>query len=145
MECPSSQTYKNPKQIKIGRRLAIKVLNAAKFVYSFPHTEGAPVTPGLVPAGSVRVVATRTVASVPGCPDWSANSDMNYTNGTSPNFGCGVNSNLAAMVADPEHLLQGAAGTGDTVVMSSTKAIATYRNQTPTGAEGLAKNGTEGN
>ncbi len=34
----------NPKQIKIGRRLAIKVLNAAKFVYSFPHTDGAEVT-----------------------------------------------------------------------------------------------------
>ncbi|MEX1078791.1 MAG: valine--tRNA ligase [Homoserinimonas sp.] len=29
----------NPKQIKIGRRLAIKVLNAAKFVYSFPVTD----------------------------------------------------------------------------------------------------------
>ena len=31
----------NPKQIKIGRRLAIKVLNAAKFVYSFPAPEAA--------------------------------------------------------------------------------------------------------
>jgi valyl-tRNA synthetase len=29
----------NPKTIKIGRRLAIKVLNAAKFVYSFPVPE----------------------------------------------------------------------------------------------------------
>lgn len=35
----------NPKQIKIGRRLAIKVLNAAKFVYSFPAAEGAVTEP----------------------------------------------------------------------------------------------------
>jgi valyl-tRNA synthetase len=35
----------NPKQIKIGRRLAIKVLNAAKFVYSFPSLEGAVTEP----------------------------------------------------------------------------------------------------
>ncbi|QDZ14006.1 valine--tRNA ligase [Humibacter ginsenosidimutans] len=31
----------NPTQIKIGRRLAIKVLNAAKFILSFPATDGA--------------------------------------------------------------------------------------------------------
>jgi valyl-tRNA synthetase len=37
----------NPTQIKIGRRLAIKVLNAAKFVLSFPVPEGAQVTHAL--------------------------------------------------------------------------------------------------
>jgi len=35
----------NPKQIKIGRRLAIKVLNAAKFVYSFPDAQGDVTEP----------------------------------------------------------------------------------------------------
>jgi valyl-tRNA synthetase len=35
----------NPKQIKIGRRLAIKVLNAAKFVYSFEGDTGDVTEP----------------------------------------------------------------------------------------------------
>lgn len=34
----------NPTQVKIGRRLAIKVLNAAKFVLSFPVPTGATIT-----------------------------------------------------------------------------------------------------
>ncbi len=37
----------NPTQVKIGRRLAIKVLNAAKFVLSFPVPEGAQITHAL--------------------------------------------------------------------------------------------------
>ncbi len=37
----------NPTQVKIGRRLAIKVLNAAKFVLSFPVPDGAAVTHAL--------------------------------------------------------------------------------------------------
>ena len=48
------------------------------------------------------------------------------------------------MVADPEHLLHGATGTGETVVMSSSKAISSYREQKPTGEKGLKQNSTEG-
>lgn len=99
--------------------------------------EGAPITPGYVPSSGTRVVVTRATASVPGCPDWSAKSDFSMSNRTTSNFGCAINSNLAAMVADKEHLVHGAAGTGETVVMSGTKAIDSYRNAKPTGEGGL--------
>lgn len=103
----------------------------------------APVTPGTIAAGNVRIVLTRSSATVPGCPDWSKNSDANLLNGTSSNYGCAVNSNLAAMVADPEHLLHGASGTGETVVMTSTKAIDSYREAKPTGEKGLKESSTQ--
>ena len=97
----------------------------------------APVTQGEVYPGTVRVVVTRTIASVPGCPDWSAKSDANITNGTSKNYGCAVNGNLAAMVANKEDLVHGAQARGETVVMSSSKAIESYRAMEPTGKGGL--------
>jgi pilus assembly protein CpaD len=100
-------------------------------------SEGAPITEGYVDPGKVRIVVTRTRAHVPGCPDWSDKLSTSVNNDTADGFGCAVNSNLAAMVADPEHLLHGAQGTGETVVMSSTKAIETYREQDPTGKGGL--------
>ena len=50
---------------------------------------------------------------------------------------------MAAMIADPEHLLKGATGQGVTTVMSSTKAIDSYRETPPTGEQGLSKNSTQ--
>ena len=104
----------------------------------------APVTAGYVNAGSARVVVLRTVAEVPHCPEWTSKSDFNPKNATSSNYGCAVNSNFAAMVADKEHLIHGATGNGETVVMSSTKAIDSYRQQAPTGEGGLKSTSTEG-
>lgn len=112
--------------------------------YGLLIAEGAPVTPGTVTAGSARIVVSRSTATVPGCPDWSAQSDTNFNNATSSNYGCASNSNLAAMVANPEHLLKGDASTGETVVMSSTKAIDSYRDAKPTGEGGLKANSTSG-
>lgn len=106
-------------------------------------SEGAPVTEGFVDPGRARVVVTRSRASVPGCPDWSGHMAANYNNATNGNYGCAVNGNLAAMVADPEHLIHGATGTGETVVMSSTKAIDIYREAKPTGAGGLQATSTQ--
>lgn len=100
--------------------------------YGILLADGAPVTEGYVNAGTARVIVTRSIATVPGCPDWRNNSDSNFTNGTSHGYGCAVNGNLAAMVANPEHLVKGATGTGETVVMSSTKAIDAYREKAAT-------------
>ncbi len=108
-------------------------------------SDGAPVTAGYVDPGHARVVITRSSAYVPGCPDWSAKSDMNYNNATSPGYGCATNGNLAAMVANPEDLISGQDGTGETVVATSNKAIGSYREQAPTGEGGLAQGGTGGN
>jgi pilus assembly protein CpaD len=106
--------------------------------------EGAPVTQGYVQPGTARVVITRSSASVPNCPNWDRKSDTNYANATAPGYGCAINSNMAAMVANPEDLISGQAGTGETVIMSSTKAIETYREKAPTGAGELKTSSTGG-
>ena len=105
----------------------------------------APVTAGTMAPGQARVVITRTTAHVPGCPDWSARSDFAMSNATSPGYGCATNSNLAAMVANPEDLIQGQRGTGETTVTTSTKAIQAYREAPVTGKSGLTENSTGGN
>lgn len=92
-----------------------------------------PVTTGAVPPGNIRVVLTRATAHVPGCPDWSSKSSINFTNATSSNYGCATNSNLAAMIADPNDLIKGAQETRSDPA-SATRAIKTYREKAQTGA-----------
>jgi pilus assembly protein CpaD len=140
--------------LRYGDRIAIEnpgqnpaVTNAIRELagrYGLMLSDTAPVTPGYLQPGQARVVITRTTASVPGCPDWSSQSDMNYNNGTSPGHGCAVNSNLAAMVADPQDLLEGKKGSSESVIATSTKAISTYRDMEPTGKAGLMDAGQAG-
>lgn len=103
----------------------------------------APITEGVVPQGNIRVVVSRSQASVPGCPDWSSSRPSNFSNATSSNYGCSINSNLAAMVADPQDLVKGARGSLADPVNAS-KAIKAYRDAEPTGKGGLKANGTQG-
>lgn len=105
--------------------------------------ETAPQTPGYVNAGTIRVVVTRSTATVKGCPDWGTQSDTNLYNATASGFGCAINGNLAAMVANPDDLVKGSDGNGTTVVSTSTKAIESYRNQQPTGEKGLKASSTQ--
>jgi pilus assembly protein CpaD len=75
--------------------------------YGLLMSDNAPVTNGAVAAGTVRIVVTRSAASVPDCPKWAHDGESNFNSGTSSNYGCASNSNLAAMVADPEDLVRG--------------------------------------
>lgn len=117
-------------------RAAVEAIAAR---YGILLSDGAPVTAGYVNPGTARIVVTRSTASVPGCADWSKNSEFSLMNETSTNFGCAVNGNLAAMVANPEDLVRGSNATGQTSVMSSNKAIEAYRSTAPTGAGSAIK------
>lgn len=105
--------------------------------YGLMVADGAPVTAGPVAPGTVRVIVSRTRASVPNCPNWSVPSQPNPQNRTMSNFGCGVNSNIAAMVADPQDLVHGREGTGVGDALTSAKAVGAYRRAEPTGNKGL--------
>ncbi|MFC3214009.1 CpaD family pilus assembly protein [Novosphingobium panipatense] len=95
--------------------------------------DDASAPTGTVPSGVARITVSRAVATVPGCPDWSVKSDGNPNNGLSSNYGCATNSNLAAMVADPEDLVRGQNDTGSTAAMTSNRAISAYRTAPATG------------
>ncbi|WP_226372731.1 CpaD family pilus assembly protein [Allosphingosinicella flava] len=112
--------------------------------YGLMLSDGAPVTAGTVQPGSIRVIVSRTTASVPGCPDWRYAATPGGQISTPPNFGCAMNSNLAAMVADPNDLVLGQPGAPSGDSATAAKAIKAYRTAPPTGAGGLDETSTKG-
>ncbi len=113
-----------------GRQDVAKVASA----YGMLLSPGAPILEGDVPMGAVRVIVSRTMATVPNCPNFDRERGPSST---SSNYGCGVNSNLAAMIADPNDLVLGQAGSVLSDSQTSSKAIRFYRQTLPTGTKGL--------
>ena len=63
------------------------------------------------------------------CPDWSQSQTQNYKNDLHSNFGCAVNSNLAAQIENPRDLVHGhGKRTPDTE--TTTSVIEQYREGT---------------
>lgn len=112
--------------------------------YGMLVSAGAPVTAGAIQPGAVRVVVARRRATVPGCPNWSRPAAPDFQNRSMSNFGCGVNSNIAAMVANPEDLVHGREGGSVTDARTATRAVELYRSTQPTGTKGLQDISTKG-
>jgi len=106
--------------------------------------DGTPVTGAPIAPGTARVVISRSKAVVPGCPDFSHVAQPEFNSNTSSNQGCAINSNLAAMVANPADLVRGEPGSGMIDPATSTKAIQSYRKTPPTGEGGLKSESTGG-
>ena len=95
--------------------------------------EDSSAEAGQAPTGNVRLIVRRATASVPGCPDWNAKQETNMNLGTSSNFGCGINGNWAAMVANAEDLVRGQGTDSNLRTATSNRAISSYRDKVPTG------------
>ena len=98
----------------------------------------APVTAGPVAAGTIRVVVSRATARVPDCPTFRGEDGItpNFSARTTANYGCGTNSTLAAMVANPVDLVRGQPGSDTLGPAVAVKAIDAYRKATPSGGGG---------
>lgn len=108
--------------------------------YGMMMSPAAPVTAGVVPDGRLRVVVSRNRAEVPGCPNWSVPSQPNTDHTMMSNFGCAVNANLAAMVANPQDLIHGRDGPAASDGQAGAKAVQMYRDWPLTGIkEGQVK------
>lgn len=127
----------------VGAASSNRDIAAIVGLYGLFVSDGAPVTQGAIRAGDVRIVVSRSIASVPGCPDYSQSSQPNFTAAASSNYGCGTNATLAAMVANPEDLVKGQEARGSSPETAA-KAIKVWRNAAPTAQGGLKVESTQG-
>jgi pilus assembly protein CpaD len=102
--------------------------------YGLLLSEGAPLSAGSAAPGMLRVIVSRTRASVPGCPIWQ-DQTVGAPETTSTNFGCATNSNLANMIADPNDLVRGQSSDGMRDSLQGSKAVKIYRDRVPTGTK----------
>ncbi|MBV9884191.1 MAG: pilus assembly protein CpaD [Sphingomonadaceae bacterium] len=103
--------------------------------------DGAPMTEGAVAPGYVRIVAARATASVPHCPQWS-DPGIESPVRTGSNYGCATNSNIAAMIANPDDLVHGREASALGAAITAGRAVRVYRESRPTGAQPLPSNST---
>jgi len=111
--------------------------------YGLLVTRGAPVTAGNIQPGTVRVVVSRTRATVPGCPNWDRPASPDFDNQQMSNYGCAISGNFAAMVAHPGDLVHGREGEALVDGLTASKAIQAYRTAKPTGEGGLQEINTK--
>lgn len=104
--------------------------------YGLRVAAGAPLTTAPMTPGMVRVIVSRTIATVPGCPDFSRSGSSEFEGSSTSNYGCASNASLAAMVANPLDLVRGQPGADAPDPAQSDRAIDLYRKATPTGGGG---------
>jgi pilus assembly protein CpaD len=80
-----------------------------------------------MPANHALLAVTRTLVTLPPCPDWSKRPYSDFTNQPSSNFGCTTETNLGMMVANPTDLA-GGMPLGPTAGQPAAAAINRYLN-----------------
>ena len=79
---------------------------------------------GLAPDHAV-VGVTRSVVTLPPCPNWSKASEADFTNATASNLGCANTTNFGRMVANPSDLVRGRP-LGDADAATAVAAVTRY-------------------
>lgn len=129
-----------------GRVRADVAAVTGRYGLRLSHAAPAADATTAVAPGTVRIVVERTRAGVPSCDVQRSRGDLvNFDAHVSSDFGCAINGNLAAMVADPADLVRGKSDTGAPDLWAPNKALGAYRKATQTGGGGVTiKNESSG-